>query len=1014
MRSFVFAVPSFFALACLVLNPSCVFSQQEFSGKVVTSIQYEPAQQPIDDRDLKDMQLVQTGEPLDLMQVATTIDHLFASGLYDDIRVDAEPSPGGVAIKFVTRARLFVGHVGLQGQVSDPPSRGVLLSDAQLYLGTPFNPDDVERAKRSIEQIMHENGLYQSEVGAATITDPVTHQVTVRFFVAAGKRARYQTPVIQGTPKLSNGTIIRATGWRIPLIHRWRLVTAELTDKGVEGVSKKYAKKERLTASVDVDSLHYDARTNRLTPTLLIDAGPKVTIRTKEAKLSQSKIRNLVPVYQEGAVDRDLLTEGADNITDYFQSRGYPDVDVTFRTEPPADDQQLINYYVALGQRQRLVSVDIRGGEYFGLETIRERMFLQPKSLVLRYGRYSENFRHQDDEAIKNLYLANGFRDVKVASTVQTRFKGKDGDLGVVFNIQPGAQWKVAKLEVLGSSQLDLAPIRDQFYSIEGQPFSDVNVASDRNRILSYYYDHGFLNASFSYRSSPGADPNTINLTYRIHEGPQEFIRKIILSGLNRTRTSLIDKKITIHDGDPVSITKINEISRQITDLGMFATVNSALQDADGSTRFKYLLYDFDEAARYSFKVGGGLEVGQFGRTTNILNNAGGSKGLSPIVSFDVSRLNFRGVGQTISFQVRYSSLEQRESVTYVVPRFLGSLNRTVTFSVLYDKTQDVQTFSSRRQQASIATSQRLNRASTISLRFDYRRVSTGNIQIPALLIPVFSQPVRIGIFGLSYIQDHRDNATDAHHGFWNTLDTGVASSYLGSQRDFFRVLASNSTYTQFGRNLVFARQTQFGVILPFNVPTGVSHFDAIPLPERFFGGGSISNRGFGDNQAGPRDIGTSSELPGSANGNTSLAPTGFPIGGNALFFNTLELRFPLLGSNISGVLFEDMGNIYTTFSDISLAFKQPSTSPSYQNFNFAVQAPGFGIRYKTPLGPIRVDFSYALNPAHYLGFSNSNETTQQLLNCTQTDIQNHTPGCIATPQSLSRFNFFFSIGQRF
>lgn len=1018
MKSFFSAFACCPVLACILLLPILLFpttalSQQQFSGKIVTAVKYEPAQQPIDARDLQNMQLVQPGQPLDLAQVATTIDHLFSSGLYDDIEVDAEPSGTGVAIRFITRARLFIGHVGLEGKVSDPPSRGVILSDAQLYLGTPYNPDDVEHARRSIEQIMRDNGLYQGQVGAATIVDPVTHQVTIRFYVAAGRRARYEEPVIKGTPLLSDKAIVKATGWRIPLIHKWRQVTAELTDKGTEGISKKYAKQNRLTAVVDVDSLDYDSRTNRVKPTLLIDAGPKVEIRSVEAKLSQSKIRGFVPVYQEGSVDRDLLTEGAGNIKNYFQSRGYPDVDVTFKEEPEQNGEERINYYIALGKRQRLVNIDIIGGQYFGLPIIRERMFLQTKSILLRYGRYSETFQKQDEDAIKNLYMANGFRDVKVTSAVHTNYNGKPGDLGVTFNISSGPQWTVANLRIIGTARLDLAPIHDQFYSLEGQPFSDVNVASDRNRILQYYYDHGFLNATFSYRANPGPDNATVNLVYLIHEGPQEFVRKVILSGLNRTHPSLVEKKITLNDGDPVSMTKINEISRQLADFGIFSNVNSALQDADGSNLYKYVLYDFEEAARYSFKVGAGLEIGQFGATTNVLSNAGGSPGTSPIVSFDVSRLNFGGIGQTLSAQLRYSRLEQREALTYIVPRFLGSLNRTVTFSLLYDTTQDVQTFSSRRAQASVATSQRLSRASTLSLRFDYRRVSTGNINIPALLIPLFSQPVRIGIFSASYIQDHRDNPADAHHGFWNTLDAGIASSYLGSQRDFFRVLASNSTYTTFGRNLVLARQTQFGVILPFNLTPGLASFDAIPLPERFFGGGSVSDRGFPDNQAGPRDIGTSSELPGSATGQ-DVAPTGFPIGGNALFFNTVELRFPLLGPNISGVLFEDMGNIYTSLGDMSLAYKQPSTNPSYQDFNIAVQAPGFGIRYKTPLGPIRVDFSYALNPIHYLGFSNTTETTEQLLQCTPTDIHDHEPGCVATPQNLGRFNFFFSIGQKF
>jgi outer membrane protein assembly factor BamA len=196
----------------------------------------------------------------------------------------------------------------------------------------------------------------------------------------------------------------------------------------------------------------------------------------------------------------------------------------------------------------------------------------------------------------------------------------------------------------------------------------------------------------------------------------------------------------------------------------------------------------------------------------------------------------------------------------------------------------------------------------------------------------------------------------------------------------------------------VFARQTQFGVIFPFNVAAGTNQIDEIPFPERFFGGGGTSMRGFGDNQAGPRDIGTATET-GKPSDTTA---TGFPIGGNALLFNTFELRFPLLGPNISGVFFHDMGNIYTDLSSISFAYKQPAPG----NFNYAVQAPGFGIRYKTPLGPVRVDFSYSLNPTSYEGFSNS-LTIQQLLN-------NCSSACTPGPQRLSHFNFFFSIGQAF
>src|ERR1700760_199414 len=203
-------------LCVFLLNPPSSLAQEQFRGKVVTSISYDPANQPIDARDLRRMQLVEPNRPLDPEQVATSIDNLFATGLYDDIQVDAEPAGDGVAIRFVTRARLFVGHVDVLGKTSDPPSRGVILGDAGLYLGTPFNPDDVETARRTIEQVMRQNGLYRGSVGVGAVIDPDTHQVTVRFYVQAGKRARYETPVVTGDAKLPLKTIIKATGWRTP------------------------------------------------------------------------------------------------------------------------------------------------------------------------------------------------------------------------------------------------------------------------------------------------------------------------------------------------------------------------------------------------------------------------------------------------------------------------------------------------------------------------------------------------------------------------------------------------------------------------------------------------------------------------------------------------------------------------------------------------------------------------------------------------------------------------------
>src|SRR5207248_6213032 len=114
------------------------------------------------------------------------------------------------------------------------------------------------------------------------------------------------------------------------------------------------------------------------------------------------------------------------------------------------------------GPRRRLVSINFTGSNYFMEDTIRERMFLRTNTLAMKYGRYSEIFRKKDEEAIENLYLANGFRDVKVTSSIETDYKGKPNDLAVTFHINQGQQWLVSTLSFEGAVRLDITPIRDQ------------------------------------------------------------------------------------------------------------------------------------------------------------------------------------------------------------------------------------------------------------------------------------------------------------------------------------------------------------------------------------------------------------------------------------------------------------------------------------------------------------------------------------------------------------------------
>jgi outer membrane protein insertion porin family len=768
-------------------------------------------------------------------------------------------------------------------------------------------------------------------------------------------------------------------------------------------VQSKLQNHDHLTAKVEIKNLDYDAQRRRVSPELEIQPGPRVQVNAVEAKVSRRVLKRYVPVFQEREVYDDLLVEGKRNLQDYFQSKGYYDVEVDYRVQPVHNDLQTIDYVISKGERYKLVRLTITGNKYFSADVIRERMFMAPASFTLRHGRYSEAFRRRDEENITNLYQANGFRDAIVASQVDRDYQGK-GQVAVTVTITEGPQWVVDNLTVNGIIQENMKGLMPKLASAAGQPFAEVNLAADRESIMTLYYSDGFPSAQFKAEWRPAATPNHVDVTYTITEGNRKFVREVVTSGLVVTRQSLVDRNITMKPGDPLSPIQETEIQKRFYDLGIFSRVDTAIQNPDGEEEdHKYVLYNFQEANRYTLGIGLGAQIARIGNpSVNSLSEPAGAAGFSPEVSADLTRLNFLGIGHTVSFRGMYSSIEKRASINYLQPRFMGVEGRNISYTLLFDNELNIQTFASKRLEASVQVTQKVSKTLTVMLRAAYRRVSVGDVVIPVLLVPQFLQAVRIGIVSANFAQDRRDNPADPHHGIYNTADVGVAGKFFGSQRSFARILVRNATYYSLTKNLILARQTQFGVILPFAVPAGWTSEEWVPLPERFFSGGADSNRAFPYNQAGPRDIGA----PQVPNGPTSQ-PTGFPLGGNALFFNNVELRYPLIGENIQGVLFHDMGNVFTTLNDMSLRFNQRNL----QDFDYTVHAVGIGVRYKTPVGPIRGDLAYSINPPSFNGFSG---TQQQLLQCNPNMPNPSLPYCTPTRQSVGHIQFFFSIGQTF
>jgi outer membrane protein insertion porin family len=946
---------------------------------------------------LRELLVQKTSEPLDRDKIRSSLRVLYATGRFATLQVEAEPSrQSGLSLVFVATENYFNGDVNVDGAPAKTnPKAHQLVESSKLDLGATFSQESVGRSVERMLKVMADNGYYKATITYDLAPHDDTRQMDVNFHVVPGALARVGDVTIEGDTGIAPDKVRSLTK-----LKSGDKVKQEHVTRALERLREKYQKNNHLEAQVSLTDRHYHPDTNRLDYVFKAEEGPTVAITTEGAKISNRQLKKLVPVYQENSVDDDLLNEGRRNMRDYLQTKGYFDVDVEVERQPsPETDHLNIVYKIDPGVRHKLAAVRLEGNKYFDNDTIHERLAIQQSSILLPNGRFSQRLLAADLTVIKNLYQANGFLDVKVAADLHDDYQGKEGQMEVLIKIEEGLQTLVGSLKVTGNSTYPLDRLSLLLTCTKGQPYSEANVASDRDAVTYFYYNHGFPNVQFEAAVTPvPGEPQRMQVAYTITEGEQVFVDRVLVSGREYTRPYVVNREMRIGDGDALSQARMVDSQRRLYDLGLFNQVDVAVQNPDGQEPSKDVLFNLQEAKRWTFRYGGGIEFATGNVPTN--NNPQGSTGVSPNGVLEITRLNMFGRDQTLTLRGRLGLLTRRGLIGYDAPRLFHRENWRFNATAFYDNTADVNTFTSERLDGTLQAEQRYSRATILLYRLSYQRVAVdpNSLVIDPTLVPLYSKPVRLAIPSFTYVRDTRDNPIDSHKGSYNLADLGLATSALGSEANFGKVLLQNATYYTFKKRWVFARNTQIGILHPYGTnnflslpPSGSplpSEATSVPLPELFFAGGSNSLRGFSINQAGPRDT-----------------TTGYPIGGQGLFINNLEFRtppvaLPLVGDNLGFVFFHDMGNVFDTANHIisgmlrihqpSIAACSPPGSPAPCNFSYNPQAVGMGLRYKTPVGPVRLDVGYNFNPTRY-------------------PIQEQD-----TVQTLRHINFYFSIGQTF
>ncbi len=838
-------------------------------GQRVTAIRVVGESDTVLDVNPKTLPL-QPGQPFSLDAERESLRQLFRTGRYAEIEAQTAPDAGGVRLDFIVQRNFYVNSVWVGG-LREPPNESVAQSSLRLPLGEVFRESQMPPALDRLKRTLEDEGFYQAKLTYQLTPRSDTRQMDITVNVDSGPRAKV------GDIAVDNLT----TYPEAVLRQRLRLksksdVTSEILDRSVERTRKWLTGHGYLGARVSVVRGDYNAATNQVPLKVEVAAGLNVRVQLEGAKLSRGKLKALLPLYEEGAVDEDLLVEGRNNLRDYFERQGYFDTTVEYSTSqvpapaPPATtaeakasqrENEVITYDVARGTRHKLEGIAFEGNHYFSDELLRNRVHIQPAAFASP-GRFSSSQLSDDVASLTGLYQANGFRQVQVKSEQQANFHGKAGDIFVTFHIVEGEQTRIVDLKLEGNHALSEAEIGAVIGSTVGQPYSDFNIAGDRDNVLALYYNQGFPEAHFQATVNDGSDAEPtpgagVRLLYHIDEGAQLRVAHVLFSGEVHTRPSTIRREIKLQPGQPLSEGAVVDTQRKLYGLGIFNRVSIAPQNPAGTDTDKTVNILLEETDRYTIAYGLGFEVQRLGSAGT--GPVAETLHFSPRVTFEVTKLNLTGRADTLSFKVRASTLQGRALLSYTASNYFGKPSWSLDLNALYDKTRDVLTFTSTRTEGSAGLTDQITPSTSFHYRYVYRRILASDLQVDPGRDSALQPAYRCFFRELLVVARTPRQSGDPTRGQFQHCRRGFSPAAQLVRRPPFCAPLSKIPPTPISAaDWCFARSTRFGIEQPF----GQSASTDIPLPERFFAGGGTSLRGFGLNEAGPRD-----------------PLTGFPIG---------------------------------------------------------------------------------------------------------------------------------------
>ena len=969
--SIVLAVTAGIACLPLALHSQQPDTAQEIESTTAVSYQGQKvssvllAGQP--DGDLKRLRALiaqPVNAPYDQAKVDATAAALTKEGHFQGVEVQVTPAPEGLRVMFVLKPAYYFG-VFTFSKAEKVYTYTRLLQAANYEKQEPFTHEKVEEAESDLLEFFHRTGFFMATVEPKLQMDEVRRVVNVEYIINLKRRAKFGEVIIAGTSDAQTKRLasslrsirarIKGASLKPGKTYSYKRLTTATTF-----LQQQLGKQHYLAARVKLVSTLYNPETNRTEIRFNVSQGPYIEIKIAGAHIWSRTQKKLIPIYQENAVDPDLVNEGAQDLTSYFQSKGYFEAKVTSQIQKRPSGVTVL-YQVQKGARGKVESINFHGNQHFsdrdlkGHVPVTKRMPGNPFS----HGKYSEQLVRKSVKNIEGLYRGAGYSQVKVTP----RVVNKDNELQLTFLVEEGVRDIVESLQLAGNKSLSQQELAPKGMNLEpGKPYSTQLLTKDRDQIMATYLDKGFLTVTFrSTVQHAKNNPHRVQVVYQVEEGPQVHTVSVQPIGAQHTRPEIIARNTNIKVDKPLSETALLRGESQLYTLGVFDWASVDTREPITDDPHAEVLVKLHESKRNSIAYGFGFQV--INRGGSIPSGTIALPGLPPIGlpakfstsqqtfwgpegSIEYTRRNFRGRAESVTLSVFGGRLDQRASASWANPTFWNTgWSQTVTVSA--ERTSENPIFTARLGGAGMQFQHYLdrNRQKSVIFRYDFRRTNLSNILIPGLVLPE-DQNVRLSSLLASFSRDSRDSPLDAHKGIYESFEIDVNPRFLGSNTSFGRFLGQTAYYRSLNStsSLVWANSLRIGLEKEFNG----AH---IPISESFFSGGGSTLRGFSLNGAGPQRV-----VPVCAANNPGCAETiSVPVGGKQLVILNTELRFPLgisaplIGGPLGGAVFYDGGNVYQSVRLSSI----------FSDFTHTV---GAGLRYKTPVGPVRVDIGHLLN----------------------------------------------------